>query len=369
MEIPFTDLSDCYSEIYDEVISKIKYLIDTSQFIGREEVINFEKEFAEYCNTSFSVSCGNGTDALILALLALDIKPGDTVVTVPNTFIATSEAVTRIGAKVDFVDIDEKTYTMSPESLYNYLKKNKSKKKVKAIIPVHLYGQMADMNEIKKIATEYDIKIVEDCAQAHGALYNGKKAGEIGDIGTFSFFPSKNLGAFGDAGAIVTNNEALAKKVKMLSNHGRLSKYVHEIEGFNSRLDSIQASVLRIKLKHLDNWNEQRFSKAKLYDKLLDESKLTTPFCRDNSKHVYHLYVCRSKERDVLIKNLENQRIKTQIHYPIPLHLQKAYSYLGYNEGSFPIAEKVSKEIISLPMWPQISEEHIKHICKIINSL
>jgi len=267
MKIPFMNLSDSYSDIYDEIMLKIKELIDNTEFIGGSEIENFEKEFAEYCNVKYAIACGNGTDAIVLALKALNIGPDDTVLTVPNTFIATSEAVTSVGAKVDFVDNDEQTYTMDSEKLKEYLIKNHKTKNIKAVIPVHLYGQMADMKSIMEIAREYNLKVIEDSAQAHGAQIYGKGPGEYGDIATFSFYPGKNLGAFGDAGAIVTNDEELAIKIKMLSNHGRQkgSKYEHMIEGFNSRLDSIQAAILRIKLKYLNRWTQLSIKHHPIY--------------------------------------------------------------------------------------------------------
>lgn len=369
MKIPFTSLSDCYKDIYDEIMTRIQYLINTTNFIGGEEVERFEQEFAIYCNMRHAIACSNGTDALILALHCLGIGQGDTVVTVPNTFIATSEAITSVGANVEFVDIDEKTYTMDPISLREYLVKNIVNKRIKAVIPVHIYGQMADMNAIMDIAEEYNLKVIEDAAQAHGAKINGKGPGEYGDIATFSFYPGKNLGAFGDAGAVVANDTNIAKNIKMLSNHGRIEKYKHEIEGYNSRMDSIQAAILRVKLKHLDKWNDLRIRNAKLYSKFLDDYKVIKPFYRDNSKHVYHLYVCRISNRDYVREELKKKGIVTGIHYPIPLHLQPAYAYLGYKKGDFPVTEKVCKEIISLPMWPELKESQIQEVSIELNSL
>jgi len=365
MSIPFMELSDSYDLIYDEVMGKIKKLIDNTRFIGGEEITKFEEEFAAYCNVNNAIACGNGTDAIMIALKALDIGPGDTVITVSHTFIATAEAVTAVGAEVDFVDIDEKTYTMSPEKLEEYIEKNKADKNIKAIIPVHLYGQMADMPAIMEIADKYDLKVIEDSAQAHGAQIDGKGPGEYGNFATFSFYPGKNLGAFGDAGALVTNDDELAKKAKMLSNHGRYQeKYTHQIEGYNSRMDSIQAAVLRIKLKYLDQWTEMRIKNAKRYDELLKDKDIITPFVRDNSKHVYHLYVVRVNNRDELKSNLKENNISAGIHYPIPLHLQPAYNYLGYKKGDFPVTETISKEILSLPMWPEIEIDQIGEIIK-----
>jgi dTDP-4-amino-4,6-dideoxygalactose transaminase len=299
----------------------------------------------------------------MIALKALGVGPGDTVITVPHTFIATAEAITAVGAEVDFVDIDEETYTMSSRKLEEYIVNNKDEKNIKAIIPVHLYGQMAEMPEIMKIADKYDLKVIEDSAQAHGAQINGKGPGEYGDFATFSFYPGKNLGAFGDAGALVTNDNELARKAKMLSNHGRYNeKYTHQIEGYNSRMDSIQATVLRIKLKYLDQWTDMRIKNAERYDELLKDKDIIIPFVRDNSKHVYHLYVIRVNNRDELKSKLKDNDISAGIHYPIPLHLQPAYDYLDYEKGDFPVSEKVSDEILSLPMWPEIREGQIETV-------
>jgi len=370
MSIPFMELSDSYDLIYEEVMEKIKSLIDNTRFIGGEEITKFEKEFADYCNIKNAVACGNGTDAIIIALKALGIGPGDTVLTVPHTFIATAEAVTAVGAEVDFIDIEEKTYTMSPEKLEEYIEKNKDDKNIKAIIPVHLYGQMADMPRIMEIAEKYDLKVIEDSAQAHGAKINGKGPGEYGDIATFSFYPGKNLGAFGDAGALITNNDELAKKAKMLSNHGRYNeKYTHQIEGYNSRMDSIQAAVLRIKLKYLNKWTEMKIKKVSYYNELLANGDIILPYVRENSRHVYHLYVVRVKNRNKVRKELANNNISSGIHYPIPLHLQPAYNYLGYMEGDFPVCEKICKEVVSLPLWPEINKKQIKSVCNVLKRL
>jgi dTDP-4-amino-4,6-dideoxygalactose transaminase len=360
LKIPLMDLAACYGEVYDEIIIKLGQLIKDTNFIGGEEVQEFEKEFAQFCNVRYAIGCGNGTDALIIALKALGIGPGDVVLTVPNSFIATSEAVTATGAKVDFVDIEEDTYTMCPHKLREYLVKKKEHK-VKAIIPVHLYGQLANMPEIMKIAREYNLKVIEDSAQAHGAKLNGMGPGEYGDIATFSFYPGKNLGAFGDAGAIITNDPNLAPKIKMLTNHGRVEKYKHEIEGYNSRLDSMQAAVLRIKLKRLHEWNEARIKNAGYYSHLLVNKPVVLPVVRENSKHVFYVYTIRVKNRDQIREDLANKGISTGIYYPLPLHLQPAYAYLNYREGSFPVTEMVSREIISLPLWPEMAQEKIEY--------
>ncbi|WP_202708677.1 DegT/DnrJ/EryC1/StrS family aminotransferase [Sporosalibacterium faouarense] len=367
MKIPFMDLSGSYPQIYDEVMLKIKKHIDNTRFIGGEDIKKFEKNFSEYCNAENTISCGNGTDALIISLKALGIGPGDTVITVPNTFIATGEAVTAVGAQVDFVDIEEKTYTMDPQKLKEYLHKNSNKKNIKAIIPVHIYGQMCDMERLMKIAEEYNLSVVEDSSQAHGAKFKGKGPGEYGDIATFSFYPGKNLGAFGDGGAIVCNDKELAEKIRKYANHGRVDKYTHQFEGYNSRLDSIQASVLDIKLKHLDGWNELRSKKAKYFSEKLKGVNCIIPYTdKDIYRHVYHLYVIQSDNRDELREFLKEKGISTGIHYPLPLHLQEAYKYLGYKEGDFPTTERIAKRIISLPFWPEIRYEEIDEV---VNSI
>ncbi|MGM0472471.1 MAG: DegT/DnrJ/EryC1/StrS family aminotransferase, partial [Bacillota bacterium] len=361
MKIPFMDLSDCYDQIYDEVMSKIKELIHNTRFIGGEEIKKFESEFADYCNVKYAIGCGNGTDALTLSLRALGIGQGDRVITVPNTFIATAEAITNVGAEVDFVGIEKEFYTMSPQKLRNYLESQDSIEDIKAIIPVHLYGQMADMKAIMEIANDYNLKVIEDAAQAHGAKLGNKPPGSYGDVATFSFYPGKNLGAFGDAGAVVTNNQSLAKKIEMLSDHGRKEKYIHQIEGCNSRLDSLQAAVLRIKLRYLAEWTEKRIEKAEYYNRLLADKKVIIPSKRSGAKHVYHLYPIRVNERNKIKKDLAKQGITTGIHYPVPLHLQPAYDYLNYHQGDFPISEEASEELLSLPLWPEIDFEQIEY--------
>ncbi|MBM7623044.1 DegT/DnrJ/EryC1/StrS family aminotransferase [Sporohalobacter salinus] len=363
MNIPFMDLSDCYDQIYDEVMEKIKGLIHNTRFVGGEEIDKFESEFADYCNVDYAVGCGNGTDALTLSLKALGIGSGDRVITVPNTFIATAEAITNVGAEVDFVDIEEDFYTMDPNKLEDYLKRKDSLSDIKAIIPVHLYGQMADMEAIMEIADTYNLKVIEDAAQAHGAKLKNSPPGKYGDIATFSFYPGKNLGAFGDAGAVITNDKDIAKRVKILSDHGRKEKYFHQVEGYNSRLDSIQAAVLRIKLKYLAEWTSKRREKAKYYNQMLEDKNVITPKCREEAKHVYHLYPIKVKERDKVKDFLAQQGISTGIHYPVPLHLQPAYNYLDYSEGKFSVSERVSKELISLPLWPEIKFEQIDYVC------
>ncbi len=365
-KIPLMNLKDCYLDIYDEVMKKIKELIDNTEFIGGSEIAKFEEEFAKYCHVNYSIGCSNGTDAIEVGLKALGIGAGDKVLVPVNTFIATAEAVNNIGAEVDFIDIEEDYYTIDPVKIREYLETDKGDK-VKAIIPVHLYGQMANMPEIMKIAREYNLKIIEDSAQAHGAELNGKRPGEYGDMATFSFYPGKNLGAFGDAGAVVTNNKELYERIQMLVNHGRKpgAKYEHEIIGSNKRIDTIQAAVLRIKLKYLEKWTEMRREKAKLYlSSLENRSNIILPKIRENSNPVWHVFVLRIQKRQEFRKKLSEKGISTGIHYPYPLHMLEAYKYLNYKKGSFKIAEHQSKELLSLPLWPEMDDKTIKRICE-----
>lgn len=362
-QIPFMNLKDCYTEIYSEVMDKIADLIDKTQFVGGEEIELFEKEFAAYCHTTFAVGCSNGTDAIEIALKVLGVSIGDKVLVPVNTFIATAEAVINVGADVVFIDVDE-FHTIDPKKIVEYLEFDNSHK-VKAIIPVHLYGQMANMPEIMKIAKKYNLKVIEDSAQAHGADFLGRRPGEFGDMATFSFYPGKNLGAFGDAGAVIMNDERLYENAKMLVNHGRRpnSKYEHELSGSNKRMDTIQAAILRIKLKFIDKWTKMRRDKAQYYFELLNRiPEIKLPVIRESSNPVWHLFVIRIKERDVIQNKLQNHGIATGIHYPIPLHMQAAYRNLDYTLGSFPVAENQAKEILSLPFWPEISNEEQKRI-------
>ena len=330
-----------------------------------EELKKFEEEFALFCNTKYAIGVANGSDALILALIACGISKGDEVITVPHTFIATTEAISNVGGRVVFVDINPQTYTIEPSKI-----EEKINEKTKAIIPVHLYGQPAEMDSIIELAKKYNLKVIEDAAQAHGAEYKEKKVGSIGNVGCFSFYPGKNLGAYGDAGMVVTDNRKIAEKVKLLRNHGRITKkYEHEIEGYSSRLDNLQAAILRVKLKYLNKWNDRRRKNAKRYNELLSSvSGIITPYEADYVKHVYHLYVLRIQWRDELREELKSKGIATGIHYPIPLHLQPAYKYLGYKERDFPVTEKASQKILSLPMFAELSDSQIDEIVKLIKN-
>ncbi|HII15270.1 MAG TPA: DegT/DnrJ/EryC1/StrS family aminotransferase [Nanoarchaeota archaeon] len=363
MNIQLVDLKRRYLSLKTEIDSGIKRIIDNTSFIKGEDVALFENEFAAYCGKKYGIGCANGTVALHLALLALGIGKGDEVITVPNTFIATSESVSYVGGKVKFVDIDEKAMLMDLDKLEKAITP-----RTKAVIPVHLYGQMVDMKHLMEIAEKHNLKIIEDCAQCHGAEQNGRKA-PYHDIGTFSMFPAKIMGAFGDAGVIVADTKGYAEKMKMLTDHGRLDKYNSAFEGYNYRLDTLQAAILRPQLKKLDEWVARRRHLAKLYNGLLN-GIVETPFELSGNKHAYYMYVIKTKKRDELMKKLKEFGISTGVHYPIPLHLQPAYAYLKLKEGSFPVAEKCAKEIVSLPLFPEMSEEEVKYVAECVrNSL
>jgi dTDP-4-amino-4,6-dideoxygalactose transaminase len=369
MNIPLVDLKTQYESIKDEIDSAISEVISKSAFVGGPFLDSFEKAFAFFSGVKHCVGVGNGTDALFIALKILGIGAGDEVIVPANTFIATSEAVTSTGARVAFVDINPNTYNMDPNKLEDCIKSRyalcpmRSANRLKAIIPVHLYGQPADMDPILEIARKFNLKVVEDAAQAHGALYKGKPVGSLGDIGCFSFYPGKNLGAYGDGGAIVTNDDELAVKARMFANHGRVEKYDHEIEGINSRLDGLQAAILNIKLKHLPEWNDKRRRNAYLYNEHLTGLALVTPKETGDVKAVYHLYVVRVDKnvRNSLIDYLKTQGISTGIHYPIALPNLRAYAYLNHNGQEFPEATKAAQEILSLPMFPELQESQISY--------
>ena len=353
--IPFVDLKKQYKEIEEELLDKISKVLKNSSFILGKEVEEFENNFAEFCGKKYAVGVNSGTDALFLALKAMDIKKGDEVIVPANTFIATALAVVHSGAKPVFVDIDEKTYNIDPKKI-----KEKITKNTKVILPVHLYGCPSEMREIARIAEENNIKILEDCCQAHGAEYNNKKL-PYSSTGCFSFYPSKNLGAYGDAGIIVTDNKTLYERIKKIRNYGETKKYFYSEKGFNTRLDEFQAAILNVKLKYLENWTEKRRTIAKTYDTLL-KGIVKIPCNSSDSKHSYHLYVVRSTRRGELKDYLESRQIYTGIHYPVPIHKQE--SFKEYNHESYPVTEKISKEIISLPMFPELKIEEVKEVCK-----
>ncbi len=343
-------------DIFPEVEKKIHEIIFSSRFVGSKYVKEFEDNFAKYLSVKHCVAVNSGTSALYLALMALGVKECDEVILPVNTFIATAEAVSLLRAKPVFVDIDEKTYNIDAKKV-----KEAITDKTKVIIPVHLYGQCCNMDEIKEIAEKHDLYVLEDACQAHGAEYKGKKAGSLGDIAAFSFYPAKNLGAFGEGGAVATNDGELAEKIRMLRDHGSKQKYYHEIIGGNFRMDEIQGAALSTKLKFLDKWNNMRREAAKLYNELLD-GVVTTPYEAPYNKHIYHLYVIRVKNRDKVMEYLYSQGVYTGIHYPVPIHLQKAYSFMNIAKGAFPIAEKAAEEILSLPMFPYITEDEICYV-------
>ena len=345
-----------HAKIKGEVEEAVQKVLDSGWFVLGKEVEEFEKEFADYCGGGFGVGVGNGTDALFLALKALDIGAGDEVITVANTAIPTVSAIVACGAKPVLVDCGE-DYLIDVDKI-----EEKITDKTKAIIPVHLYGQVCYMDKIFEIVREKNISIVEDCAQAHGAEYKGKKV-PVGDIGCFSFYPSKNLGADGDGGAVVTRDEELAKKLKLIRNYGQEGVYSSIMQGYNSRLDEMQAAILRVKLKHLDEWNEKRRKLAGVYNSVLTGG-IVKPKIHEDRVHVFHLYVIRVEtgKRDRSMDYLKEREIGSKIHYPIPIHLQPGFAHLGYSEGDFPVAEKYSKEILSLPMFAELSEEEVREV-------
>ncbi len=382
-EIPFLDLVTPHAELKDELCEVFAAALETAGFIGGPMVQGFEQDFARFCDAAHGVGVGSGTDALRFALIAAGVGPGDAVVTVPNTFIATTEAISQAGARPVFVDIDEATYNLDPEKLREYLETHcgrdsktaalvdrKTGSRVAAVIPVHLYGQMANMDAIQELAEKYSLIVIEDACQAHGAEYFSRKqnrwckAGSMGRAAAFSFYPGKNLGACGEAGAVTTNEPQLAQKIRMLRDHGQAQKYYHDMEGYNGRLDSIQAGFLRVKLAHLPEWTEGRRQAAARYRELFSaaDAMVNLPYEPESSKAVYHLFVVRVENRDELMKQLATSGIGTGIHYPIPLHLQKAYETLGYSKGDFPVTEKVAAEIVSLPMFPGLQAGQLERV-------
>lgn len=365
MNIPFVDLKAQYATIKEEIDRSIAEVIAKTAFINGPFAKAFEENFAEYSHVKYGIGVGNGTDALFVALKALGIGKGDEVITVANSFIATAEAIGMAGAKVVFVDINPETYNIDVNKI-----EDKISSRTKAIIPVHLFGQPADMDKISFLSEKYDFKVIEDAAQAHGAEYKGRKIGSLGHMACFSFYPGKNLGAYGDAGAIVTDDEQFAKMARMIANHGRVEKYNHEMQGINSRMDGIQGAVLNVKLRYLDDWTEKRRRNAYLYNDYLMDTGLVPPVEIDEVKAVYHLYVVRiDKERRMgLQDHLKSKGIATGIHYPISLPNLNAYRYLNHTPNDFPEASKAEKEIMSLPMFPELTESQIEYISKEIKS-
>lgn len=369
MRVPFLDIGAQHKGLKKEISSAINRVIERGDFILGKEVSIFEKEFAKVCKVKYALGVSSGTAALFLALKARGLKEGEEVIVPAFTYIATAFAVSYCGVKPVFVDIDEKTYNIDAGKI-----KSAITDKTRAIIPVHLYGQPADMAEIWKISREYNLVVIEDAAQAHGAsikMADGKwlPVGSIGDVACFSFYPTKNLGGMGDGGMITTNSDKIYKKLLMLRDYGRISRYEHAVIGYNSRLDTLQAAVLSVKLRHLQGWNKMRQEAAAIYDRLLENSKVTIPFVGSCVKHVYHAYAVRSKKRDDLMQKFKERGIGSIIYYPLPLHLQKAYEELGYKQGDFPVAERIAKEIISLPIFPHIKNKQIKFVADTIKEV
>jgi dTDP-4-amino-4,6-dideoxygalactose transaminase len=360
MKVPMLDLSEQYQGLRTEVINAMDEVMSSSQFILGKNVKKLEADIAKYSNVAHGIGCGNGSDAIHIALQALGVGPGDEVITTAFTFFATGGAVVRAGAKPVYVDIDPVTYNIDPEKIEAAITEN-----TKAIIPVHLYGQMADMERIAEIAKKHNLAIVEDAAQAIGSKHNGKSVGELGSAATYSFFPTKNLGAYGDGGMIVTNDDETAENCRVIRVHGSKPKYYHHVLGYNSRLDELQAAVLNVKFPHLDEWGNLRREKAATYTSLLNEKLgdlVATPVEKEGNYHVFHQYTIRVEQRDELQKFLNEQGVSTMIYYPLPLHVQPVFKDLGYKEGDLPEAEKAAKEALSLPMFPELKTEQQEYV-------
>ena len=360
LTVPFLDLAIQYESIRKEIEKEVQEVFRSGRYASGPYVERFEREFASYCQCGFAVAVSSGTEALWMTLLCLGVGEGDEVITVPNTFVATAEAIKMSAAKPVFVDIDEHTYTMDPDLLTNAITP-----RTKALIPVHLYGHMAHMDPIMEVAKAHNLFVIEDACQAHGAEYRGQRAGSIGHAGCYSFYPGKNLGGFGEGGAVVTSDINLVERMKMFRDHGQREKHKHTIFGWNARMDEVQAAVLGVKLKHLPAWNEARRNIAARYTELLKGvDGLILPREADYARHVYHIYAVRLKRRDALMPGLKEKRIRCEIHYPIPIHLQEAFGFLGYAEGSFPVAEKCAHEIVSLPIFPELRSEQINSVAR-----
>jgi dTDP-4-amino-4,6-dideoxygalactose transaminase len=361
--IPFVDLKEQYSGIKTEIGAAIQSVLESGQFSSGNHVAAFESEFAEYCGSRYGIGLNSGTSALHLAMLAAGVGLGDEVITVSFTFVATVAAICYAGASPVLIDIDPKSFTMDADQLEDAITE-----RTKAIIPVHLYGQPAYMDRIVQIAHRHRVAVIEDAAQAHGAEYNGRRAGSMGDIGCFSFYPSKNLGAYGEGGMVVTDNPEYAETIRRLRDWGQDQRYNHIMRGYNYRMDELQGAVLRVKLRHLDLWTDARRAHAALYDRLLADTGVETPNVIPNSRHVYHIYAIRTGQREALRQLLHEKGVQTGIHYPIPVHLQEAYSNLGYHPGTFPHAETAAREVLSLPMFAELKEEQIRQIAVLLHS-
>lgn len=362
MIVPFLDLKAHHEPMMDEINRAIRDVIGSSAFAGGPFVVDFESEFASYCDAAYAIGVGNGTEALWLSLLARGIGYGDEVITVPNTFMGTAEAITYCGARPVFVDVDERTYTMDPARLEGAITP-----KTKAVIPVHLFGQPADMDPIVAIARKHGLFVLEDACQAHGAEYKGRRAGTLGDAACFSFYPGKNLGAFGEAGAVVTQDAELQEKIRTLRDHGQVRKYYHRVVGWNGRMDGIQAAVLRVKLRHLEKGNQLRRSHAAHYGRALAGfEEVIRPIQAPDVRHVYHIYAIRVPDRDEVIRFLGQKGVGCGVHYPVPVHLQEAYRDLGYEPGAFPVAERCATEFLSLPMFPELTPAQVDTVVQAV---
>ena len=365
MKVPFLDLKAQNQALKAEILPLWEEILDLAGFIGGKHVSAFEEEFASACSVKHCVAVNSGTDALRFIFLALGLKPTDEIITVSNTFIATTEAITQAGGKIVFVDVDPVTYNMDPAKIEEVITP-----RTRGIVPVHLYGQPADMDPILAIAKKHGLWVVEDACQAHLAEYKGRKVGSMGIAAAFSFYPGKNMGACGEGGAVTTNDENLAAKVRMLRDHGQSRKYHHEMEGYNGRCDALQAAALRVKLKRLPAWNEARRKNAQRYFELLEDTDaIVLPKINQNCLPVFHLFVIQVEKRDIIQEALGKMGISTGLHYPIPLHLQKAYEHLGLAAGSFPVAEACAKRLFSLPMYPELSEEQIVYVCDCLGEI
>jgi len=358
MKVPFLDLGSQYESLQDEIDAAMRQVLDSRAFAGGKFVEHFEEKFASFCGCKHAVGVGSGTEALWLALLALGIGRGDEVITVPNTFMATAEAISLCGATPVFVDVDEQSYNMNPKLIEAAITAN-----TKALIPVHLFGQPADMDPVMAIAKAHGLAVIEDACQAHGAKYKGRSAGSIADAGCFSFYPGKNLGAYGEAGAVVTQRQDLAATIRMLRDHGQSKKYTHTMIGWNARMDGFQGAILSVKLKYLNTWNEARRSHAKAYrDGLTNLDGIATPQESPYAKHIYHVYAIRTTQREALLKALAEKEISCGIHYPVPVHLQEAYRELDLAKGTYPVAERCASEFLSLPMFPELRREQVEYV-------
>jgi dTDP-4-amino-4,6-dideoxygalactose transaminase len=362
IKVPYFDLRSHHAPLRSELAGAIQEVVDEGAFAGGPFVARFEADFAAYCDCPHAIGVGSGTEALWLCLLAMGIGPGDEVITVPNTFMATAEAISYCGARPVFVDVDESTYTMDPVALEKSVTA-----KTKAIIPVHLFGQTADMDPILEVARKYGLFVIEDACQAHGAQYKGRKVGASADAACFSFYPAKNLGAFGEAGAVVTRNAEWQEKIRILRDHGQVRKYYHSMVGWNCRMDGIQAAVLRVKLRHLETYTELRRVHAAQYDRALSGiDEIVSPMQAAWALHVYHIYAIRVKNRDDIMRRLAESGVGSGIHYPVPVHLQEAYRSLGYQSGAFPISERCAAEFVSLPMYPELTTEQIEIVVEAV---